>query len=603
MDFNSEKLDIAIQNYIHDTTYDYAIMINGAWGCGKTYFIHNKVINYLKSYRPYVYISLYGIKSTEDITKQIYIQNYFGNKKGEDISELTSFVTSVAYDLLEQKGIKISKLEKTLKNKLPIKRNTVLIFDDLERSTIPIIQLLGYINGFVEHQHLKVIVVANEKEINRNVENLEMKYLIASKLIKDKKIKDDEIVTYLNEKVSQLFDERSEYDRIKEKLFGESYDYVPDLENSCKDILKRLRTDYQFYYDILNKYISDFCTMMKETQHTNLRTFQFFLSKMIALAKKLNLEQNEYKINLFESYLLKSLEECIAFKNGEGIKNTLGSTELMLAEYIRGNTFLDDDFIKVMYIMFRINQSDEEYDKRLNGFLSWATKNAKDTKENFNYIVNNSSKIELTYLGQILYNCSKLQYMKVLEEKDIIEFIKKVKKNKRNHADLKINYFKTLAVMLDRDEEREIYRMYIRELMSVENEDIYNPFEYWLLKKEEKYLNFKDTDVMDAIYLDDVLLQEIYNSIFEETTAQRLWDLRDLLSKVYSQYNVENTFYIKSNENREALKKLCEEVESKLNNDNITDPILIYAINGIVLQLQKINNFFSFNANSKKDEI
>ena len=239
----------------------------------------------------------------------------------------------------------------------------------------------------------------------------------------------------------------------------------------------------------------------------------------------------------------------------------------------------------------------------MNGFLSWATKNAKDTKENFNYIVDHSSKIELTYLGQILFNCSKLQYMKVLEEKDIIEFIKKVKKNKRNHTDLNVNYFKTLAVMLDRDEEREIYKMYIRELMSVENEAIYNPFVYWNSKKEDKYINFKDDDVMDAIYLDDVLLQEIYNSIFEETTAQRLWDLRDLLSKVYSQYNVENTFYIKSNENREALKKLCEEVESKLNNDNITDPILIYAIKFIVLELQKIDNYFKFNANSNKDEI
>lgn len=287
MEYNSEKLEIAIQNYVHDTTYDYAIMINGPWGCGKTYFIHNKVINYLKSYRPYVYISLYGIKSIEDITKQIYIQNYFGNKKGEDISELTSFVSSVAYDLLEQKGIKISKLEKTLKNKLSIKRNTVLIFDDLERSTIPIVELLGYINGFVEHQHLKVIVVANEKEINRNVKNIEMKYLVASKWVIEREDEDNNIVSDLNEKVSQIFDERSEYDRIKEKLFGESYDYVPDLEKSCKDILNGLKTDYQFYYDILNKYISDFCAKMKESQHTNLRTFQFFLSKMIALAKNL----------------------------------------------------------------------------------------------------------------------------------------------------------------------------------------------------------------------------------------------------------------------------------------------------------------------------
>jgi c-di-AMP phosphodiesterase-like protein len=45
----------------------------------------------------------------------------------------------------------------------------ILVFDDLERCNIEIINLLGYINYFVEHQNLKVIVIANEDEIiNKN---------------------------------------------------------------------------------------------------------------------------------------------------------------------------------------------------------------------------------------------------------------------------------------------------------------------------------------------------------------------------------------------------------------------------------------------------
>ena len=67
------------------------------------------------------------------------------------------------------------------RNLLSIGLNSILIFDDLERCKIPINDLLGYINQFVEHLNLKVIIVANEKEINKIVDkNLELKYLIAS---------------------------------------------------------------------------------------------------------------------------------------------------------------------------------------------------------------------------------------------------------------------------------------------------------------------------------------------------------------------------------------------------------------------------------------
>src|SRR5690606_21770687 len=39
------------------------------------------------------------------------------------------------------------------------------IFDDLERCEMPINAVMGYINGFVEHDDRKVIIIANEDEI------------------------------------------------------------------------------------------------------------------------------------------------------------------------------------------------------------------------------------------------------------------------------------------------------------------------------------------------------------------------------------------------------------------------------------------------------
>ena len=41
----------------------------------------------------------------------------------------------------------------------------VLVFDDLERAAMPLVEALGLINSFVEHGDFKVIVIANEAEI------------------------------------------------------------------------------------------------------------------------------------------------------------------------------------------------------------------------------------------------------------------------------------------------------------------------------------------------------------------------------------------------------------------------------------------------------
>lgn len=35
---NEEQLIKEIENYINDETYNYAVLINGEWGCGKNIF-------------------------------------------------------------------------------------------------------------------------------------------------------------------------------------------------------------------------------------------------------------------------------------------------------------------------------------------------------------------------------------------------------------------------------------------------------------------------------------------------------------------------------------------------------------------------------------
>ena len=67
-----------ILRYIEDSSYDYAVLIDGEWGCGKTYYIKNSLIKDIVSHegekengRKVKYISLYGCKSVQDIQENL----------------------------------------------------------------------------------------------------------------------------------------------------------------------------------------------------------------------------------------------------------------------------------------------------------------------------------------------------------------------------------------------------------------------------------------------------------------------------------------------------------------------------------------------------
>ena len=257
----------SILDYIRADYTDYAIMINGVWGCGKTFFI-KKYINesVVAKNRKCIYISLYGLNSINDLNKQIKLQYVFGEKYKKKY-EITKVGTSIALDLLESKGVDRKYVDQALnlikKNSLE-GDNLVLILDDLERSTIPVVEVLGYINGLVEHQRYKVIILANENEIDCETSNLELKYLIAKDpnlIIKEKPEEineqfqkifnccttgsnvnngsvsnsqiDDE---KLRQRVKDLFTEKSKYFLIKEKVIGITYAFDLKLNNVIKEI-------------------------------------------------------------------------------------------------------------------------------------------------------------------------------------------------------------------------------------------------------------------------------------------------------------------------------------------------------------------------------
>ena len=64
-----------IKVYLNEKESDYAVLIDGGWGCGKTYFVKNELMSLLgkelNTERQFIYISLFGVKSLEDLYSAI----------------------------------------------------------------------------------------------------------------------------------------------------------------------------------------------------------------------------------------------------------------------------------------------------------------------------------------------------------------------------------------------------------------------------------------------------------------------------------------------------------------------------------------------------
>ncbi len=169
-----------VTDYLRRSTTDYAIMINGEWGCGKTFFVDtdlSKVImattcpNNSETYRP-VYYSLFGVSSSDEIShgikRQIVIhranEKEKSKKKKEDAATITGTTLGIIADLFNVDSKRLLNLY-DLKD---IPENAVLIFDDLERSKMPLTELLGVINNYAVVDKKKVIVICNETKLEKD---------------------------------------------------------------------------------------------------------------------------------------------------------------------------------------------------------------------------------------------------------------------------------------------------------------------------------------------------------------------------------------------------------------------------------------------------
>ncbi|MED3583646.1 P-loop NTPase fold protein [Bacillus thuringiensis] len=322
----SEKYTVdSVLDYIKRENTSYAILLNGEWGSGKTYFWENVLKEEItKIDKKIIYVSLYGVSNIEEINNKIFLGQW-----GEKVQKITENkwsrgVTEIAKAMLGSvksmelpfiKGIEVPNLDF---GQFLNFTNTVLCFDDLERASIDINEVLGYINNFVEHDGIKVILIANENEIEAklNDKNFELKMLttcfytdkkgeLNQKNGSDSDQKQIPINDLITRNLKDLFQKKNEYKRIKEKLIGKTLTLQLDEKVLIEDIVNQTSNEKQNLGKFLENNLLTIQNTYKESDSKNIRILKQALEDFDLIYQ--NCKECGYKSDTMLEAILKFL--------------------------------------------------------------------------------------------------------------------------------------------------------------------------------------------------------------------------------------------------------------------------------------------------------
>lgn len=362
----------SVRDYIQDDKAKYAIMLSGGWGTGKTYLYEHGIADAIrkleygkskKKRKSEVYISLYGVSTIEELTKEIVV-NYFlkcklnenatGEKAFKGVSKITGIVSKMLSFSVNNVSVSMDKVPEIFHENTDFK-DMVICFDDLERCSIPINNLFGLINNLVEHCNCKVIIIADEDNIGKMYANtnIEEKYLaiLNGRRLKfnssnDKGNKEtnslEEItIDELKAMNEKLYSENFIYRNIKEKVIGFTLKYELQLDEEYETIVKT---------SISGKKLKDYLMTNRETvlgymnkcDNQNIRIMKNWLinfERIYKMVEKNCKQDKQYIDEVTKRFLTYSIRVACAIGKNRKLQKWKDR------EYICADPKMDDGFI------------------------------------------------------------------------------------------------------------------------------------------------------------------------------------------------------------------------------------------------------------------
>lgn len=300
-----EEIKKIILDFIEDGRKNQAVLLNGEWGCGKTFFVKEKLISQIDTEKYQIFqISLYGISSIEKIQDMIYgewIEKAVGDKTekfgplGGALTRGIGIFGKGAVQFIEGKigtdGSASEAVKEILEQNIGKNKKPILIFDDIERCQIDIIELMGFLNNLSENNGYKLILVANECEINRDRDEDDISIALKYEIALNNKLETAEFTKKrpgnnpgnrneddikftrdeLREIASYYFERKSTYERTREKLIGLTVPYSVSITESFDEILSKFINDTSIR-EVVDANKEKIIDLFECAEHRNLRT-------------------------------------------------------------------------------------------------------------------------------------------------------------------------------------------------------------------------------------------------------------------------------------------------------------------------------------------
>lgn len=355
----SEIVDY-IKNYLKNDKTGSAIMLVGAWGSGKTYFLQHELVDALKEEKfETAVVSLYGKQAISEINKDLYLElrikkalNKFKRRKKCNTSDnnlepkkssgkplVNSKVGGWFKKNAAEVGRTVFTLGKTIASgvagyfNVNVKisgedlyrlyksidlSNKLIVFEDLERSGVDVFEILGYVNNLVEQDGAKVLLIANEDEI--------IKRLSGKSVLDDIKKSANNSETKTERDVPYTL--LTKYREQKEKTIGDTIVYKPNKPVAISNILASFNNKYldrclnEFSLEDERGIIHEIIRIMNKLESDNLRAIIYACQKTTDLINYCDVELN---LNYFKRIFLGIVAFSLRLKKDNALVWTCGS--------------------------------------------------------------------------------------------------------------------------------------------------------------------------------------------------------------------------------------------------------------------------------------
>lgn len=608
---DDDKILEILNKYIKNPKMQYAILIDGEWGSGKTYFIKNK---FVKGNKNIIYIPLNGMKNREEIDKKIYykilennIPDNITKSKGIKLVKKTGgAIFSITNELIKKvfsidisgiKNINGSEIISLFKNI----SDYVIVFDDLERCEMPISEILGYINDYVEHRNVKCVIVANEREINKinYDDNYELKVLSCLKDDIDYGDKEENSayssrdnkkvgISKIKNRILNMYEGNKKYKAIKEKLIGITIKYIPNIDRIYDQLIIEYKDQNEELYKFLKENKDNCIDIFKLNNCNNIRTMIFIIDRFELLYNEINNIDIDKKNTIIKLVFRNVIFSSIGIKKGIDIRQILSGVMYSSAACLTGDVrqnynnyytafnFVDDfildgniDKDKIMGSIeyyLSINYEKIEDDDPYNKLKVYWELEDDEIKNAMKEILNNikANKYNYKLFPKIIYSLSCIENLNF--EKEIIQDIinemgKYIENNEIDYIDFHV---------WARDEQvAQIYNKNVKYIkdkieLSGKNQNIINlkeifETEDWGIKLNE-YIREQDC-INKKQFLNefdvDTIIEKIKNS-----NSKNIYNFKYCIDKIYNFSNLKD-FYINDLEKLKQIIERLDEMDKK----------------------------------------